>query len=173
VSRRPRASLEVERGDRGHTPRPVQANAPSPSANGAKRRLDEVSNRDKYRNLSRTPALGDGRLSIPCWPNPSRIRPFRTPALPTQSRNLPPRLSKTVRHTSAAISPLAEGCPDGSSSCVTPLGDPACRPAVERTAMRVICAWCEAEGRPAVLREKEPLEDQETFVSWATRVKRY
>jgi len=39
--------------------------------------------------------------------------------------------------------------------------------------MRVICAWCEAEGRPAVLREKEPLEDQETFVSWATRVKRY
>ena len=29
-------------------PRPVQANAPSPSANGAKRRLDEVSNRDTH-----------------------------------------------------------------------------------------------------------------------------
>jgi hypothetical protein len=25
--------------------------------------------------------------------------------------------------------------------------------------MKVICAWCEAEGRPAVVREKEPVED--------------
>jgi hypothetical protein len=27
--------------------------------------------------------------------------------------------------------------------------------------------------KPAVLREKEPLEDPETFVRWAVRVKRY
>jgi hypothetical protein len=27
--------------------------------------------------------------------------------------------------------------------------------------MRVICSWCEAEGKPAVVREKEPLDDPE------------
>jgi hypothetical protein len=27
--------------------------------------------------------------------------------------------------------------------------------------MKVICAWCEAEGKPAVVREKEQLEDTE------------
>jgi hypothetical protein len=25
--------------------------------------------------------------------------------------------------------------------------------------MKVICSWCEAEGKPAVVREKEPLND--------------
>jgi hypothetical protein len=25
--------------------------------------------------------------------------------------------------------------------------------------MRVICAWCEAEGKQAIVREKEPLDD--------------
>jgi hypothetical protein len=38
--------------------------------------------------------------------------------------------------------------------------------------MRVISAWCEAEGKPAVVREKEPLEDPEMFVSRAIRVTR-
>ncbi len=28
-----------------------------------------------------------------------------------------------------------------------------------RAIMRVICAWCQAEGRPALLREVEPLDD--------------
>jgi predicted nuclease with RNAse H fold len=32
---------------------------------------------------------------------------------------------------------------------------------MELRAMRVICSWCEAEGKPAVVREKEPLEDSE------------
>jgi hypothetical protein len=42
------ASLEVERGDRGRPPRPVPlAERYSPSAKGAKRRLDEVSNRHR------------------------------------------------------------------------------------------------------------------------------
>jgi hypothetical protein len=27
--------------------------------------------------------------------------------------------------------------------------------------VRVVCAWCETEGTPAVVREKEPLEDPE------------
>jgi hypothetical protein len=27
--------------------------------------------------------------------------------------------------------------------------------------MRVVCSWCEAEGKPALVREKEPLEDPE------------
>lgn len=27
--------------------------------------------------------------------------------------------------------------------------------------MKVICSWCEAEGRQAVIREKEPLDDPE------------
>jgi hypothetical protein len=27
--------------------------------------------------------------------------------------------------------------------------------------MKVICSWCEAEGKPEVVREKEPLEDPE------------
>jgi hypothetical protein len=26
--------------------------------------------------------------------------------------------------------------------------------------MIVVCAWCQAEGRPAVLAEREPLEDR-------------
>ena len=25
--------------------------------------------------------------------------------------------------------------------------------------MKVICSWCEAEGKPAVVREKEPFDD--------------
>jgi len=27
------------------------------------------------------------------------------------------------------------------------------------TAMKIVCAWCEREGKPAALGEKEPLED--------------
>lgn len=27
--------------------------------------------------------------------------------------------------------------------------------------MRVICTWCEAEGKPAFVREREPLDDPE------------
>jgi hypothetical protein len=27
--------------------------------------------------------------------------------------------------------------------------------------VNVICSWCEAEGKPAVVREKEPLDDPE------------
>ncbi len=27
--------------------------------------------------------------------------------------------------------------------------------------MRVVCAWCDAEGKPAVVREKDPLDDPE------------
>jgi hypothetical protein len=34
-------------------------------------------------------------------------------------------------------------------------------PAPELRAMRVICSWCEAEGKPSVVREKEPLNDLE------------
>jgi hypothetical protein len=40
-----KASARVERGDRGRTPK---ADAPLPSAKGAKRRLDEVSNRYRF-----------------------------------------------------------------------------------------------------------------------------
>jgi hypothetical protein len=25
--------------------------------------------------------------------------------------------------------------------------------------MKVVCGWCEADGRPAIVREKEPLDD--------------
>jgi hypothetical protein len=27
-------------------------------------------------------------------------------------------------------------------------------------AMIVVCAWCQAEGRPSILAEREPLEDK-------------
>jgi hypothetical protein len=27
--------------------------------------------------------------------------------------------------------------------------------------MRVVCSWCEEEGKPALVREKEPLDDPE------------
>ena len=27
--------------------------------------------------------------------------------------------------------------------------------------MKVVCSWCEVEGKPALVREKEPLEDPE------------
>ncbi len=33
--------------------------------------------------------------------------------------------------------------------------------ALDRTAMKVVCAWCLEEGKPALVREKEPLEDPE------------
>ncbi len=33
---------------------------------------------------------------------------------------------------------------------------------VLRAVMIVVCAWCEAEGRPYVLTEREPLEDRTT-----------
>jgi len=31
----------------------------------------------------------------------------------------------------------------------------------ERLPVRVVCAWCLKEGRPALVREKEPFEDPE------------
>jgi hypothetical protein len=35
-------------------------------------------------------------------------------------------------------------------------------------AMKVICFWCETEGKPAVVREKKPFDDpDETHGVWA------
>ena len=34
------------------------------------------------------------------------------------------------------------------------------RPALLSLSMIVVCAWCEAEGQPYVLAEREPLEDR-------------
>jgi hypothetical protein len=56
------ASLEVERGDRGRTPEAGASQSPSTSANSAKRRLDEDSNRDKVQKASAPPK---SRVAIP------------------------------------------------------------------------------------------------------------